>query len=123
MPACLASPSNCSPTILHLACGACAWDSLNQLYLRSSQLLTGVQLLLLKLPPVDESWRRQAYAAYQHLYQELGFVGYYHSGAAALDAGSSGNVSGVGIGGLRVGGGERTWNLSRVGLIKKQHAK
>jgi hypothetical protein len=78
-----------------LACGACSWLALNQAYLRSSPLLDRTQLLLLEAPPIQAPHSHQAHAAYQHLYQEKGFAGYYH-GTSSTDSSRTSGVATAG---------------------------
>lgn len=54
-------------------------EIMNGLYLTSSLALQNVQLLALHMPtPVHDDAHR-AYAMYQHLYQEMGLLGYHLS--------------------------------------------
>lgn len=53
-------------------------DVMNNLYLGESRALSKVQLLSLELPVPTSSDHHKMHAMYQHLYQELGFVGYNH---------------------------------------------
>jgi hypothetical protein len=68
-------------------------DVLNQLYISSSTVLQKIDSLVLNLPPVSTPTEHKAYAAYQHLFQESGFLGYYHSAAAAAASSSSSSSS------------------------------
>jgi len=68
-------------------------DVLNGLYLSNSAVLQHVDNLVLTLPPPVGHNGHKAFAAYQHLFQESGFVGYYHSRAADETSTASGNSS------------------------------
>lgn len=68
---------------------SCVLDILNQLYVSSSTVLQQVDNLVLTLPAVDKSSAHKAFAAYQHLFQESGFVGYYHAHVSKVIAGAS----------------------------------
>lgn len=53
-------------------------DVLNALYISSSEVLQAVDSVVLVLPQAPAGAAHKAFAAYQHLYQEAGFVGYFH---------------------------------------------
>lgn len=50
----------------------------NSLYVGNSRALAQVQLLHLEMHVPQRQDHHKAYAMYQHIYQELGFVGYNH---------------------------------------------
>jgi hypothetical protein len=72
--------------VVKLSCGACAWAALNQLHLQGSLALRASSMLLLEVAPPPAGTLHHVYAAYQHLYQEVGLLGYGH---AALPGGGA----------------------------------
>lgn len=68
-------------------------DILNQLYISSSTALQQVDSLVLALPPVSTHTKHKAYAAYQHLFHESGFLGYYNSAGAGAAAAAPASIS------------------------------
>jgi hypothetical protein len=72
------APAPAELLVVKISCGSCAWAALNQLHLRGSAALQRVGLLLLEVAPPPAGALHQAYAAYQHLYQEVGLLGYSH---------------------------------------------
>jgi hypothetical protein len=81
---------NCRLLLLYLDLGdssssSTLLDVMNSFSLTNShQALQGVQLLVLRLPQPAVHDAHKAYAMYQHLYQELGFVGYFHGWEMAV---------------------------------------
>lgn len=72
--------------------GPTTLDVLNSLHISNSAVLQHVDNLVLALPPPAEHNGHKAFAAYQHLFQESGFVSYYHSRAAETST-TGGSVS------------------------------
>jgi hypothetical protein len=69
---------------------------MNSLYLSNADTaLRNVQALVLRLPQPAVRDAHKAYAMYQYLYQELGFLGYFHGTemAAAMDDDSASKQS------------------------------
>jgi hypothetical protein len=64
--------------VVRLSCGACVWPALNQLHLQGSLALQRVGLLLLEVAPPAPGTSHHVSAAYQHLFQEVGLLGYSH---------------------------------------------
>jgi hypothetical protein len=58
-------------------------EVLNALYLSSARVLARADAVVLTLQPPRPGHAHQSFAAYQHLWQEHGFVGYFHAAAAA----------------------------------------
>ena len=65
-------------TLLHIQCNGCEWEVFNQLFLQGSTCLKRVTMLLMSVGHLALQDQHYAYALYQHLYQETGFVGYSH---------------------------------------------
>jgi hypothetical protein len=73
-------------------------DIMNRLYLSNAQrALQGVQALVLRLPKPAAQDAHKAYAMYQYLYQELGFLGYFHGMEMAVEEGGESEKSGAGV--------------------------
>lgn len=79
-----------------------ALDILNQLYISSSASLRQVDSLVVMLrsgaagqPPTESATgsAHKAFAAYQHLFQESGFVGFHHSSVSRTDGVGSAGVA------------------------------
>lgn len=102
--------------MLQVQAGEQVWPVLSQLYLHSSPLLRQVSMLLLELQPVTQQHLHEAYSVHQHLYQELGFQGYYHSGDGMRHALSQ--QGGGSRGGAAAAGSAQAASGSwRVGLV------
>lgn len=54
-------------------------DVLNTLYLTSSPVLDKVKVLSLELRKPKQLEYQKVYAAFQHLYQEKGMLGFFHN--------------------------------------------
>lgn len=89
------------PREMHEPSGAAAGvlDVLNHLYISSSKALQQVDSLVLRLPTYMSGVRHsyavahKVFAAYQHLFQEKGFIGYHHSSTAGCSKGHNKNSS------------------------------
>lgn len=72
---------------MYIDCAACAWQVVNQLYVQGADVLCLADTLILDLAPLPPGQKHHAHALYQHLFQELGFLGL---SSVALDAGYGG---------------------------------
>jgi hypothetical protein len=84
---------------------------MNSFYLTNThEALQGVQSLVLRLPQPAAQDVHKSYAMYQHLYQELGFLGYFHGREMAVAAERDESHSGSGGSGL----------VLKLGLIRQR---
>jgi len=80
-------------TLLHIDCGAdCGlWDVINQQPLAGLLALRRVGSLLVDLPSLGGRRRHMLNTIYQHLYQEIGLVGYHWSPGTSGSFGTAGS--------------------------------
>lgn len=62
----------------HADCGVGVLDLFNSLYVGNSKALARVKLLNVQMSVPQRQDHYKAYAMYQHIYQEQGFMGYDH---------------------------------------------